>query len=533
MTYDQYSEYEQLQQSSKSSQSNVQNINKKMAKGWEYTILKESALLESQHFDLSILPESFQDYAYDISYRMQAPLDFVAVGLIVSFSALAGRKFAIYPKQNDNWFIIPNLWGMIIGRPSVKKSPALAAATKNIDELESTAVKAYKKEMAEFNEKNILYQLKFKDANKRAAKKIQENKPSEAETIIENILKESPLKPNRKRYKVNDATVEKLGELMSKNPNGLLIQRDEVAGLLKHLEKNEYSADRKFYLEGWNGNNSFTYDRIGRGTIDIEAVNLSIIGSIQPSVLKYFIDKVVNDSPDNDGLIQRFQLMVYPEPDDNWEYVDKEPNSEAINKAHDVFQAIDQLESSKQIKVRFTSSAQELFINWYSKHETRFENSEMHTSIEAHLDKFSSLVPSLALLFHLADNPRKPNESIGKKDLEKSIKWAQYLESHAMKIYGMSLNNELKYALLISKRFKKLQNPFTLREVRQKNWSELKTNKIIQNALDILVDHKYLRVQNIKNSSGGRPSTKYYINPKVFESNTLNTATEYSEKFSL
>ena len=39
-------------------------------------------------------------------------------------------------------------------------------------------------------------------------------------------------KPTAKRYMVNDATVEKLGELLRENPRGLLYFRDELTGLL-------------------------------------------------------------------------------------------------------------------------------------------------------------------------------------------------------------------------------------------------------------------------------------------------------------
>jgi hypothetical protein len=41
-----------------------------------------------------------------------------------------------------------------------------------------------------------------------------------------------PEKPKWRRYKTNDATIEKLGELLADNPRGLLIFRDELIGML-------------------------------------------------------------------------------------------------------------------------------------------------------------------------------------------------------------------------------------------------------------------------------------------------------------
>ncbi len=87
----------------------------------------------------------------------------------------------------------------------------------------------------------------------------------------------------KRRFIVNDVTVEKLGKLLKENPRGLLMVRDELSGFLANLERKEYQTDRAFYLTAFNGKKSYTYDRIGRGTIFITHVTLSMIGGIQPS----------------------------------------------------------------------------------------------------------------------------------------------------------------------------------------------------------------------------------------------------------
>ncbi len=69
---------------------------------------------------------------------------------------------------------------------------------------------------------------------------------------------------------VNDATVEKLGELLNQNPNGLLLFRDELSGFLRLMDRPGHENDRGFYCEAWNGTGAYTYDRFGRGTLRIE-----------------------------------------------------------------------------------------------------------------------------------------------------------------------------------------------------------------------------------------------------------------------
>ena len=73
-------------------------------------------------------------------------------------------------------------------------------------------------------------------------------------------------------------------------------------------------GDREFYLEAWNGTGSYTVDRIGRGTIHIPSLTLSVFGGIQPGKLQALIASAVHGGGSaDDGLLQRFQLTVWPD----------------------------------------------------------------------------------------------------------------------------------------------------------------------------------------------------------------------------
>lgn len=75
-----------------------------------------------------LLPADLREYVSDVAERTQCPPDFIGVALVVAASAVVGRKFTIHPKQHDDWMVVPNQWGVIIGRPSAMKSPALKQA---------------------------------------------------------------------------------------------------------------------------------------------------------------------------------------------------------------------------------------------------------------------------------------------------------------------------------------------------------------------------------------------------------------------
>ncbi len=69
--------------------------------------------------DQAMIPEQLRGWVMDVADRLQIPPDFSAATSFVTLGALIGRKIAIHPKQRDDWLVVPNLWGAIIGRPSV------------------------------------------------------------------------------------------------------------------------------------------------------------------------------------------------------------------------------------------------------------------------------------------------------------------------------------------------------------------------------------------------------------------------------
>ena len=81
-----------------------------------------------------------------------------------------------------------------------------------------------------------------------------------------------------------------------------------------------------------------TIDRIGRGTIHVEACCMSMLGGIQPGRLRSYLVDALEDGPSNDGLIQRFQLLVWPDTAPDWNYVDRAPDAASEQHAARVFQ---------------------------------------------------------------------------------------------------------------------------------------------------------------------------------------------------
>jgi hypothetical protein len=289
--------------------------------GWEDPVPLPEGLPAVAAFDTAMLPDPLRSRTEDISERMQVPPDFLAAGNVVVLSSLVGRKFGIHPKRWDDWVVVPNLWGALVSRPALLKSPALAEVMKPLDRLAAEARDNFEAEMTSYMVEVAVAEAEqgaLKDALKKAAKEAEKSGDrSELEEVArkQKVSQEAaPEMPVLRRYKTEDPTVEKLGEILMENPQGILLHRDELSGWLANLKRQRRKGDRSFYMEGWNGHGSYEQDRIGRGYLHIPVVCVSILGGIRPGPLSSYVWEATRGGSGDDRLLQRFQLLVWPIP---------------------------------------------------------------------------------------------------------------------------------------------------------------------------------------------------------------------------
>jgi len=472
-------------------------------------------------FMIDLLPEAFQPWIRDIAERMQCPPDFSAVGAMVSLAAVVGRQVTIRPKVNDDWPVVPNLWGGIIGRPGLLKTPALQESLRPLNRLEVKAKEEFDAAMRDFEAEKLVHEAKQKHTKDRLRKALRSGE--DPFMIAQESTTDDDPVPTRRRYRTNDPTMEKLGELLNENPRGLLLFRDELTGFLKTLDREGHESDRAFYLEAWNGTGRFTVDRIGRGTIDIQASCISILGGIQPGPLSSYMSRAAIGGQDDDGLVQRFQLIVWPDQPGTWTDIDRRPDTVARQRVFEVFERLDNIdpvsigaevpeEEGELPFLRFTPEAQEFFTEWRTELEHRLRGNELPPMLEAHFAKYRSLIPSLALLIHLADVGSGP---VGEDSLLRACAWGDYLESHAWRVYAPALSPQMCSAKALAEHIKKgdLGAEFAARDVQRKGWTNLVEREDVGKALEVLEDLDWIRAIQIPTE--GRTKTKYLVNPQI------------------
>jgi len=487
-----------------------------------------SDLARVEAFALELLPDRLAPWIDDIATRLQCPPDYPAITAMTALGAILGRKIAIKPQMKTDWIEIPNIWGAFIGPPGMLKSPAMNEALRPIHRLEAEAVRNNEIAQQAYSAGLDAFRLRKQVAAALAKEELKKTIKGETHSrSIDLELGEQPQAPTPVRYRTNDTSYEALAELIASNPTGLLLERDELVSLLRHLDRNDQAVARGFFLTGWSGTQPYTLDRISRGTRHIEAVCISVLGNSQPARIAEYVKRANSNANGGDGLLQRFGLMAWPDTCPEWKDMDRYPHSRAREDAWDVFERLSKLDFRAAIAMgarrgpadsvpffRLSAAAHDAFLSWRSDLERRLRTGKMAPALEAHLAKYRKLVPALALINHLVDNGQ--NE-ISQQAMRKALAFSKYLETHARRLYGATSEPERAAAQAILTKIHEgeLHNGFTAREVHQHDWSCLTDRDQVQAGLNLLVELHYLTASSAATSErGGRPTTTYTVNPR-------------------
>ena len=469
---------------------------------------------------IQLVPKPFRGFVQDIVDRMCVPAEFIVVPLTIGFAAVAGRKFVVKPEEMNPWMETPNLWGANVADPGMLKSPAQRAALAPLRRLQSARYRAFEAQSQELKERQHIARLRiealetsYKHATKTNAPTVDLEADMQAQRAI---LDERAIE---RRYYVNEATVEKLGEILRDNPQGVLQVRDELTGFLRSMDRSGREGDRAFYLEGWNGQDSFTVDRIGRGTIHIPALCVLNFGGIQPGPLREIVAEAVRGGSGADGLVQRFSLMTICLKPPPFKKCERQEDAAAEARVDAVFAALDQVEfdgNGEPHVVRFDDEAQAVFDEWRTVLENRALSDSETPAFRAWLTKQRKTVPALALLFHLisrADSGEPLGNPIGQASVVAACAWSEVLETHARHIYAGAVATP---AMTLAHRIERgdLKDNTSVRELKRRKWSSLTVSGDVDSALDELAASGWLNVTTDDNT-GGRPTTIIRLHPDL------------------
>ncbi len=461
-------------------------------------------------FTADYLPSSICPWVEDVSERMSVPMDFAGISALATIAGVLGRRVFVYPKAKDKeWKESIALSGAVVASSGKTKTPTWKTFINVVVE----------KETDWRTEHQLLVQKHLEDVEKWEALKKRNKKTGEENEGSEDLppTPEEPV-PCR-RLMLNDATPEKMHDVMRTNPGGLFYYRDELSSWVAELDKEGREVQRGLFLAAMNGDDAYSIDRIGReGGFAIMCC--SVFGGFQPELLREFLSNTRNV---DDGMIPRFPLIVWPD-EVELPLVDRIANDDAKQKYRRIIRDLSEMKE-KQVSMHFSPEAQGIFDGWLADLSLKV-SAEKHSGKRSHLSKYKGALPKIAALLQIVDlvgnGELYGTHQIDAAHLRKALGLLEYLESHMHRVYDCIRTSIQKAEAALAKRItdQDLKSGFTERSVRRKGWRDLSNSDCIELASESLAERGWLReIPQPPNPGRGRPTTKWEINPSLIKIN--------------
>ena len=376
-------------------------------------------LPDPEEFPISALPLTVRQFVREAAASVGCPMDYIGLASMAAVSAAIGDTRRIVLKKD--WTEGAAIFGMIVGGPASKKTPAMNVALRPVRERQMALKTEYERQ----KEEHKAAFANYKDALKED--------PSARE----------PDKPTLGRTYADDTTVERLADILNENRRGVLIIKDELSGWLGAM--NQYKqggkgADRQFWLSV-HTNQPVSVDRKSSDEPVIVAHPwVSVIGGIQPEVLPDF------GKDRGDGLIDRF-IPVYPKPqigrwtdDEITDHV-REEYAATLGTLYRLRHANDD-EDPFPSRVPMTDEAKGVFIAEYNKLHEELEAPGFPQRLRPAWGKLEAYFARFALILAMGRIAELGNqgqtavaENVTREDMAGAVQFLGYFKNHVRRVY--------------------------------------------------------------------------------------------------
>jgi hypothetical protein len=326
------------------------------------------AKFEPPALPVHLLPKTIAKFAVEESTLIGADPTGLAMSALTTCAAAIKDCIKIKPKRHHPWTESTRVWAAIVGPPSAKKTPTINVATRELKKIDSELCRDYAAELKLW---------------KNLSKEDRKTNP----------------KPKQLRVLLDDVTVEASQEIFRDSPDGVLFLHDELAAFFGGMDKygsgRGANSNRAFWNRAYNGD-SFSFDRVVRGSGHIPNLGVSLLGGIQPEILQ----KISADTID-DGLIQRIVLIMLKPASKSH---DKEYPVEAIDYnalVNRLRNKISGTGGSFPEPVEFSDEAMAIRERLEERHLELTQTFDMlNKKLAAHIGKYDGLYVRLCLLWH-------------------------------------------------------------------------------------------------------------------------------------
>lgn len=381
-------------------------------------------------FPTEALPDVCAEFVRQAGRSIDCDESMVAIPLITAIAAAIGNSCRVQLKRDYSEPAI--VWAAVVSESGSRKSPALECPIKPLRKKEAEEIKKYRGALADWE----IDMRHFKAASRKSKRG--------ANDAVE--LSDEPQRPVCRRYIVSDITTEAVADRLEKNPRGLLLVRDELAGFFNCM--NQYKSggkggDEAAYL-AMHGGRSLVIDRKNpdKPQIYVPLAALSIVGAIQPGVLRRILTRERMES----GMAARFLLAYPPTRKARWteKYIEMRVEDRLVSMFEWLIeldlQFDDETGEPMPRMLPLSLEAKQLWIAFHDEHAA--EQAELHGDLSAAWAKLTGYAARLSLVCEMAtwassgDSFELPTE-VSAASLQAGITLARWFSAETKRIYAI------------------------------------------------------------------------------------------------
>ena len=330
-----------------------------------------------------------------VASSLQCPVDIALSAMFATVGVAMGKRVIIDDGKYRNY---PCLWVCVVAPSGSNKSTPIRFFLQPLKDRDSYNYGVYREEL-------------------RAYRQAGDDKGD---------------KPVFKQYVISDSTPEARNQVLSVNPNGILLYRDELKGMIDDFCRYAKSGELSQMLSMFDSD-TIVVNRKSDEPLLIKDPFMSIIGSIQPSVL---VDTFGNDNMMNNGFNQRW-LFCYPESGMPEMYNDVSIPQSVISDWKDfIYNLIMYDLSVMGGKIYIRGEAKRVYIDYYNSLQIKKASaddylSSVYSKLQIHVIRWAGVA-------HILGNS-PTSIDITPEEMEYSVRCMDYFERCALKVYRMLL----------------------------------------------------------------------------------------------
>lgn len=366
---------------------------------------------KAQGFPIHAMPEGLQFIIADLRDTLGYPVDYTASAALFTLSVAIGTSARIEAKTG--WTEFATLWLALVGRPGANKTHPLNRMLGPLNERDRKHAQLYTAAMRDHEQA------------KRAAR-------TDATTEV-------PPEPQCEQHIVSDATPEALVEALTRNPRGLGLCRDELAGWVADFGRYNKGGDVQMFLSVWSGQPVRVNRKTNKHPLFVQRPFVSVCGTIQPGVLGTLIE----EGRGSNGFIDRI-LFAYPETQDAAAWSENECDLQLIKYWQRMVDRVVNIPppdvDADPLTLPLSPDAKRLWVAHHDRLQATINtlNSDGDEAKAQHRTKMVSYTLRLALIHAVAawaeSNTFEPPTQVEAASMQAAIVLADYFTSTADKV---------------------------------------------------------------------------------------------------